>query len=65
MRTPTIAGLCFSFFAAAAWSQPEVKVGLEPSPLEAFAKTRGVRTVWSNRSRISTIKVRVPWSQRW
>jgi hypothetical protein len=32
----------------AAWSQSEVQVGSEPSPMEAFANGRGVRTIWSN-----------------
>ena len=39
---------CFSCFVTVAWSQSEVNVGSEPSPMEAFASGRGVRTVWSN-----------------
>jgi hypothetical protein len=39
---------CFSCFVTVTWSQSEVKVGSEPSPMEAFAKERGVRTIWSN-----------------
>ena len=39
---------CFSCFVAVAWSQSEVNVGSEPSPMEAFASGRGVRTIWSN-----------------
>ena len=38
----------FSCFVAVAWSQSEVSVGSEPSPMEAFANGRSVRTVWSN-----------------
>lgn len=39
---------CFSCFVTVAWSQVDVKVGSEPSPMEAFANGRGVRTIWSN-----------------
>jgi hypothetical protein len=39
---------CFSCFAAVAWPQSEGHVGSEPSPMEAFAKGRGVRMIWSN-----------------
>jgi hypothetical protein len=45
-----IAVLCFciSCFATVAWSQSEVQVASKPSPMEAFAKGPGVRTIWSN-----------------
>jgi hypothetical protein len=45
-----IAVLCFCFgcFVTVAWSQSEVNVGSEPSPMEAFAKGRAVRTIWSD-----------------
>jgi hypothetical protein len=39
---------CFSCFAAVAWSQSEVNVSSEPSPMEAFANGRSVHTIWSN-----------------
>jgi hypothetical protein len=39
---------CFSCFVTVAWSQSEINVGSEPSPMEAFAKGRGVHTIWSN-----------------
>ena len=40
--------ICFSCFVTLAWSQSEVNVGSEPSPMETFANGRGVRTVWSS-----------------
>jgi hypothetical protein len=45
-----IAILCFCLgcFAAVTWSQSEVNVGSEPSPMETFAGAPGVRTTWSN-----------------
>ena len=45
-----IAALCFCFscFVTVAWSQCEVSVGSQPSPMEAFANGRGVHTIWSN-----------------
>jgi hypothetical protein len=42
---------CLSCFVTVAWSQSEVNVGSEPSPMEVFAKGRGVRTIWSNEVR--------------
>jgi hypothetical protein len=40
--------VCFICFATVVSSQSEVQVGSEPSPMEAFANGRGVRTIWSN-----------------
>jgi len=39
---------CFSYFVTVAWSQSNANVGLEPSPMEAFANGLGVHTIYSN-----------------
>jgi hypothetical protein len=39
---------CLSCFVTVAWSQSDIQVGSEPSPMEALANGGGVRTIWSN-----------------
>ena len=48
MKIHNIGAVGCSLLVAIAWSQSNVPVGLEPSPMETFAHGPGVRTRWSS-----------------